>query len=395
MVTIELSTQQIETLRHYAGEYKAWLLTPKGEANVKDHRGHERYFKEKFSDTELDKMSSTQFKEVYKRLWASNIWGNPDWYIENKLIGPNGLETIKREFKKLLYGPGKIDIRYDEFRQHVKGFGPSSLSEILHFVFPEKFCLWNEKPKSVLPFLGLNLLPDRFFKYQISDGSEYLQCVDALRVVKDLLRDYGVKDFIDLDIFFWHIYDDVMPDDVTPAEVKKKDKAAKTSPSPKAVQISDHDGAEYYLLELGKMLGFSTYVAARDQGKVFDGRKLGQVALLREIPSFAGDRDLNSAREIDVIWFDDDENPKYCFEVEHTMDILRSLNRLAQLKHIYAKFFIVAPQERMPKFETEVQKYPYRQMRDRYRFIPYDQLASLLEATSLFHELRLKLLGEQ
>jgi hypothetical protein len=390
MVTIELSTQQIETLRHHAGKYKAWLLTPKGEANVKEHRGHERYFKERFSDTELDKMSSTQFKEVYKTLWASNMWGNKDWYIENKLIGPNGFETIKQELKKLLYGPGEIDIRYDEFRKNVKGFGPSSISEILHFIFPEKFCLWNEKPKSVLPFLGLNLLPDRFFKYQITDGSEYLQCVNTLRVIKDSLRDYAIKDFIDLDIFFWHIYDDVMP-----AAVEKKDKVAKTRPSPKAVQISDHDGAEYYLLELGRMLGFLTYIAARDQGKVFSGRQLGHVAVLKEIPPFAGDRDLNSAREIDVIWFGDDENPKYCFEVEHTMDILRSLNRLAQLQHIYAKFFIVAPQERVSKFEIEMQKYPYRRMHDRYRFISYDQLASLLEVTSSFHELRVKLLGEQ
>jgi hypothetical protein len=380
----------METLEHHVGEYKAWLLTPKGTTNVKEHRDHERYFKERLSDANLERMFPSQFKEVYKTLWASNMWGNKDWYIENKLIAPNGFETIKQELKKLLYGPGEIDIRYDEFRKNVKGFGPSSISEILHFIFPDKFCLWNEKPKSVLPFLGLNLLPDKFFKYQIMNGTEYLQCVNALRVVKDSLRDYAIKDFIDLDIFFWYIYDDVMP-----AEVEKKDIAVKTKPSPKAVRISDHDGAEYYLLELGRMLGYLTYVAARDRGKVFSGRQLGNVALLREILPFAGDRDLNSAKEIDVIWFDDDENPQYCFEVEHTMDISRSLNRLAQLQHIYAKFFIVAPPERLSKFEIEMRKYPYRRMHDRYRFISYDQLASLAEVTSSFYELKVKLLGEQ
>ncbi|MCJ7576772.1 MAG: hypothetical protein MUO80_08930 [Dehalococcoidia bacterium] len=390
MAALELDAQQIQTLRQHAEEYKSYLLTPEGTASAEEHRDHERYFKERLSSAKLETMLPAEFKEIYRTLWASNMWGNKDWYIENKLIAPNGLETIKQELKKLLYGPGQIDIRYDEFRKNVKGFGPSSVSEILHFIFPDKFCLWNEKPKSVLPFLGLNLLPDRFFKYQITNGKEYVQCVNALGTVKDSLKGFDIKDFIDLDIFFWHIYDDVMP-----IEAGKRGRPAKAEPSPKAVQISDHDGAEYYLLELGRMLGYLPYVSARDQGKVFNGHPLGNAAVHKEIPPFAGDRDLNSAREIDVIWFGDDENPKYCFEVEHTMDIARSLNRLAQLQHIYAKFFIVAPQERMSKFDTEMQKFPYRRMHDRYRFISYQQLASLVEVTSPFHELRVKLLGEQ
>jgi hypothetical protein len=392
MALPELSMEQIETLRHYVGEFKEWLKTPEGQASVKEHRDHEKYFKEKLSPQNLEKMTSDEFREVYKTLWASNIWGNKDWYVDSKLLEPNGLETIKRELKKLLYGPGEIDAKYDEFRKNVKGFGPSSISEILHFVFPEKYCLWNEKPKSVLPFLGLTLLPDRFFKYQITSGSEYLQCVNVLKVIKNTLKDYGIIDFIDLDIFFWHIYNDVMP--VKPREVEKEVKVIPVV-KPMEVRISDHDGAEFYLLELGKMLGFLTYVASRDHIKIFNGRRLGDVALLKEIPPFAGERDLNSAREIDVIWFGEDENPKYCFEVEHTTDILRSLNRLAQLQHINAKFFIVAPEERRSKFEIEMQKYPYRRMRDRYRFISYDDLASLFEVAQSFHGLKTKLLGEE
>jgi hypothetical protein len=39
------------------------------------------------------------------------------------------------------------------------------------------------------------------------------------------------------------------------------------------------------------------------------------------------------------------------FEVEHIMDVTRSLNRLAQLQFIYVKLFIAAPNERVSKFE--------------------------------------------
>jgi hypothetical protein len=386
----KLSTDQIEILRRYAEEHKEWLNTPKSKANVKEHRDHEEYFKKKLAFENLEKMTADEFRELYKTLWASNLWGNKDWYIDNRLLEPNGLDTIKRELKKMLYGSREIDARYDEFRKNVKGFGPSSISEILHFVFPDKYCLWNEKPKSVLPFLELTLLPDRFFKYQIASGGDYLQCINILKIIKDVLKEYGIVDFIDLDIFFWHIYDDIIPQ-----KAKKVVKEAEVVSvfKPRKVRILGHEGAEYYLLELGMMLGFLTYVTTRDQTKIFNERRLGDVALFKEIPPFAGERDLNSAREIDVIWFGEDENPKYCFEVEHTMDISRSLNRLVQLQHIYAKFFIVAPEERRSKFEIEMQKYPYRRMRDRYRFISYDELASLFEATEPFYQLKTKLLG--
>ena len=29
-------------------------------------------------------------------------------------------------------------------------------------------------------------------------------------VIKNELTDFGIKDFIDLDVFFWHIFDDLM-----------------------------------------------------------------------------------------------------------------------------------------------------------------------------------------
>src|SRR5690242_4848913 len=77
-------------------------------------------------------------------------------------------QKIKDELKKLLYDTGSIIERYNNFKNNIKGFGPSSISEILHFVFPEKYCLWNEKPKTVLPIINLDILPDRFFNSQIT-----------------------------------------------------------------------------------------------------------------------------------------------------------------------------------------------------------------------------------
>jgi hypothetical protein len=195
---ISLNTEQIEILRKYGQDLNAWKRSEKGRDTIQIHRDHEKYFQRKFSLESIDRMTANEFAEAYKKLWASNMWGNKDWYIENKLLAWNGLEKIQRELKKLLYDKNSIAERFNEFKINVKGFGVSSLSEILYFVFPDRYCLWNDKPKTVLQTIGLRVLPEKYFKYQIHTGQEYTECVRVLNLIKDELKEFGVKDFIDL-----------------------------------------------------------------------------------------------------------------------------------------------------------------------------------------------------
>ena len=139
MIAPLLSKEQKNALRSRIRAYKEWLTTSNGVESIKEHRDHERFFKMKLHSDRIDSMTEREFREVYTTLWASGFWGNKDWYIDNKLLGPNELEKIRDELKKLLYGCEEFAARYDRFRENIKGFGPSSISEILHFVFPEKY----------------------------------------------------------------------------------------------------------------------------------------------------------------------------------------------------------------------------------------------------------------
>ncbi len=384
----ELTPQQKQNLRDYAEDFIAWLKTDKGIEDARGHREQERFFKERLSLENIERMTEEEFAGVYMRLWASQAWSNKDWYVRNRLILPNGLDKIKAELIKLLYSSADIAKRYDEFKNNIKGFGPSSITEILHMVFPETFPLWNDKPKTVLPFLGLNILPDRLFKYQISEGSDYEQVIQALTAAKNELKEFGVNDFMDLDVFFWHIFDDIISKEKPQPPTKRREVVV----TARKIAVDSHEAAEYYLLELGKMLGYSPYTV--DQSKMYQSKSLGDVALLKEIPAFAGDREMATVKEIDVIWFNEDENPEYAFEVEHTTDIVHGLDRLIQLQHLYVKFVIVAPDDRRSKFESLLQRVQYRKLKDRFRFISYDDLARLFEAAVPFNELKTKLLGE-
>ena len=132
--------------------------------------------------------------------------------------------------------------------------------------------------------MGLNIESNLIYT------EEYQRCIQALGIIKEEVARFEIKDFIDLDILSWHIYGDIIPREPKleePIEEKKE-----TSKLPR-VFIDSHEATEYYLLELGKMLGYIPYTV--DQSKTFNGQKLGDVVVLNQIPAFAGERDLNSA----------------------------------------------------------------------------------------------------
>jgi hypothetical protein len=391
-----LTAEQKKEFLQYIVDYLAWISSKEGKKNITDHREHQKYFQERLSKKAIQEMDENQFSEVYKGLWASNIWGNKDWYVENKLLKPNsGFSFIKDELIVLFYDKDRpLSQRYNEFKKKVKGLGSSALTELLHFVFPDKYCLWNDKPKTVLPFLNLdNLLPENVFKYQITDGKDYAACNEVMSVLKNELVNAGIEkaDFIDLDCYIWFIFIKKLPKRKR-GKSKEKVETMKRKPE-QSIKIESHPDGEYYLLKLGEMLGYITYTV--DKKAKSNNLKLGDVAIATELPPFAGERDMNSARTIDVIWFGEDENPRYCFEVEHTMDILRSLNRLYQLKHFNVSFFVVSPEDKRKKFESEMNKFPFRNCRNRFHFISYDELILLYQNGAPFFELKNRLFGEK
>lgn len=109
-------------------------------------------------------------------------------------------------------------------------------------MFPDNFCVWNEKPKTVLPFLKLDILPERFFKYQIDAAEEYYQCVQALGIIKEEMTKFG-KDFIDLDIMFLHIHQNIMPKEQKLVEPTKEERETQRPPR---IIIDSHESALDY-----------------------------------------------------------------------------------------------------------------------------------------------------
>jgi len=167
-------------------------------------------------------------------------------------------------------------------------------------------------------------------------------------------------------------------------------------PKEQTIEIdSPHTLRQYLLLKLGSMLGCKTYVAANDGSKICRGERLLDRATLKELPPFSSQEVINTARSVDVIWFDLDNYPIFCFEVEHTTPMSQALVRLNQLvKSTHAHFVIVAPAEKEEVFLKEIEKLAFRQNKNRFNFISYEKLEKYVETVDTFISQSKELFGE-
>ena len=384
---VELSKQQRDNIHKYAKQFSDFMKTDQGKEWQNEREERIKLFRNLLSKENIDRLSENDFGRIIESLWASQIWGNKEYLIK-KILTDNGLLKIREELKELLYGSRPISERFDRFRRNIKGLGPSSITEILTHLFPNKCSMWNVKPKTVLPFLKMKtLLPDKVYKYSIT-GKEYMECNKVLMLIGDEMEecDFEKVDFMDVDYFLFFIFDKIIPQ--VPTEEKEPEIPI---PSAEEIEIKTHTEAQGVLLDLGNLLGYDTYVA--DPSKGYKGNTLGELARLKEIPGFTYKETLDVVKNIDVIWFKG-EYPECCFEVEHTTNVKDGLLRLYQISPLKGiRFFIISPSEVFSKFKREVARRPFKEIKDRYNFRSYEKLVEWFQVATKYHKLKNKFLG--
>jgi len=369
---------------NYIQQFKNWLEEDEKAKEWKEERVKRiQWYKEKLSLDNIDNLSVEDFSKLIKDLWASNVWKNKDYKV-HYLIKNNGFEKIKKELKNLLHGKDPIEKRWDDFKNSIKGLGPSSISEILTFFDPRKYSLINLKIYKVLPRLGIPIKV-------VKDGKSYKEAIEKLKIIKNALIENKVKDvdFVITDFFIAHLFYNVFD-----LAYERRKEIVLEAPIPEKIErkeikleklkIDTHEKAEAVLLALGNLLGYDTYTP--DKGRVVEGQRLGEIATLQELPYFGSEKIMESAENIDVVWVKD-EWPEYFFEVEHTTGITPGLLRIYRVaEKLSAKCFIIGPPEMLPKFKKEIERPPFNKLKERYRFKSYKELEEIYLATKKFNE---------
>lgn len=149
-----------------------------------------------------------------------------------------------------------------------------------------------------------------------------------------------------------------------------------TNPNPR------HEDIQGMLLELGKLYGYDTFIPVYDSQKMFFNKKLEEIASIRYCPNFSHEKIVKTASLIDVIWFNGDTDalvPKMAFEVEHSTDITKGLARLHELYQSGQRvnLFVLIPAKKETKFNKEIQRPLFSEIRDICKVKTYQPLIDL------------------
>lgn len=115
-----------------------------------------------------------------------------------------------------------------------------------------------------------------------------------------------------------------------------------------------HSETIFRLVQIGKYLKFNSWIGKREQSvDEFLGHKFNALSI-QEFPiKNIKDSQENKISQIDVIWFDKLNNPRYAFEVEESTNIMTGLERFAHLLEIDSTLanhsYIIAPKSRTRK----------------------------------------------
>lgn len=222
-------------------------------------RKERKAYYQSFNKARLLAMTEDDFLEYINKLWSMLIWGNKK-YVVDKLIADNGFENVKKQLVELLYGETAIEKRWDTFLKNVKGLGPATISELLTYINPQEYVIFNKTTILCYTYLDIPDMPKYNYQYT---GKKYVEVCNTAKRIAAIMNAAGVEDsdLLAVDYFLW---EEILP----LAEKKVPDDKPQTAPdADKPVSARDtkslHDEIKEKLVAIGELLGFESRAEVR------------------------------------------------------------------------------------------------------------------------------------
>ena len=241
---------------------KTFLKKTKSNAEYYEENWTERkerkVYYQSFNKTKILAMTEDELLEYISKLWSMLIWGNKK-YVVDKLIADNGFENLKKQLVELLYGSAAIEKRWDAFLKNVKGLGPATISELLTYINPQEYVIFNKTTISCYTYLDISDIPKYNYQYT---GKKYVEVCTIAKQIAAMLKSAGADDadLLAVDYFLW--------DEILPLAEKKTPNASQHMPVvDKPVSAKDtkslHDEIKEKLVAIGELLGFESRAEVR------------------------------------------------------------------------------------------------------------------------------------
>lgn len=218
--------------------------------NWSERKERKKYY-QSFTKDKIIAMTEDEFLEYISKLWSMLIWGNKK-YVVDKLIADNGFIPLKKQLAELLYGTSPVEKRWDLFLKSVKGMGPATISELLTYVNPQEYVIFNKTTILCFGYLDIPDMPKYNYQYT---GKKYMEVCAIAKAIAQELKKFNAEDYdlLAVDYFLW---DEILP------LAEKNSTEIPVSKSNKPSTINDskslHDEIKEKLVAIGELLGFDS-----------------------------------------------------------------------------------------------------------------------------------------
>lgn len=145
------------------------------------------------------------------------------------------------------------------------------------------------------------------------------------------------------------------------------------------------------LTEVGNSRKADTWVPSQDKNREFLDKTLGEVSSLESIPEFGYEEMVQRASTVDIIWFNERRMPDCLIEVEFSTDFQNSIHKFLDLQDYYANFVIAADSSRKSQFDKRLSQTGFGPIRNRVKFLSFDEVSTLHSATTEANQLSKRL----
>jgi len=83
-------------------EFQKFLKTDEGEKWKREIIDRKKLYQKILNITHIDNLTTEEFSQIIKSLWASNIWTNKDWLVQKILEENGGLINIRNALREFL-----------------------------------------------------------------------------------------------------------------------------------------------------------------------------------------------------------------------------------------------------------------------------------------------------
>lgn len=153
-----------------------------------DRKARIAYY-QKFNKESFLKITEEDFIEFIGKLWVSSMYGSKKYLVDQMILSNKGFDNLKLILVDFIYGKQDLSSRWDKFLKEAKFFGPSYMSEILGYIYPNDYALVNNQVIKALDYLEMPKVPH--YNYQFT-GKKYLEICDTVKHLAKRLGDVGV-----------------------------------------------------------------------------------------------------------------------------------------------------------------------------------------------------------